>query len=76
MPAQDRAISRRDLLWHKPEPGREVASLRERVAGADRGDDRARDDRADPRHAHEAVAACARKAQALSVRGTEPVSLL
>jgi hypothetical protein len=55
--AQDRAISRRDLLWHEPEPSREVASLREHVTGADRGDHRARDDRADPRYAHEAVAA-------------------
>src|ERR1700704_3916645 len=54
--AQDRAISRRDLLRHQPEPSREVAPLREHVARADCGDDRARDDGADPRPAHEAIA--------------------
>ena len=51
------ASLRVDLLWHEPQPSREVASLREHVAASNGGDNRARDDGADPRHAHEAVAA-------------------
>ena len=35
--AEDRAISRRDLLRHQPESGAEVAPFGERVACADRG---------------------------------------
>src|SRR6266545_2817267 len=55
--AQDRAVSRRLLLRHQPQPGAEVASLLEPGAIADRRYHRARDDRADPRHGHQALAA-------------------
>jgi hypothetical protein len=55
--AQDRAISRRLLLWHEAESGTEVASLLEACAIADRCYHGTRDDRADARHSHQALAA-------------------
>src|SRR3984893_427220 len=45
--AEDRAVSRRDLLGHQSEPGAEVAAFGEYVASADRGHHGARNDRPD-----------------------------
>src|ERR1700732_2523078 len=52
--AEDRAVSRRDLLGHQSEPGAEVAAFGEYVASADRGHHGARNDRPDARHRHQA----------------------
>ena len=48
--AEDRAVSRRDLLGHQSEPGAEVAAFGGYVSGADRGHYGARNDRPDARH--------------------------
>src|SRR5207253_10238390 len=53
---KDRAIAGRYLLGHQAEPGAEVAALRERIAGADRGHHRARDDWPDAWHRHQPLA--------------------
>src|SRR5229473_3361622 len=45
--AEDRAVSRRDLLGHQSEPGAEVAAFGEYVSSADRGHHGARNDRPD-----------------------------
>src|SRR5712671_5168823 len=52
--AEDRAVSRRDLLGHQSEPGAEVAAFGEYVSSADRGHHGARNDRPDARHRHQA----------------------
>jgi hypothetical protein len=52
---ENRSIAGRDLLRHKTKPGHEVAALLEGVAGSDRRDHRAGDDRPDPGCAHEAT---------------------
>src|SRR5262245_41772637 len=55
-PAEDRAISSRDLLRHKPQPCSEVTTLGETIAGPDRGHHRARDDRSDAWYARQPLA--------------------
>src|SRR6202795_5001250 len=52
--AEDRAVSRRDLLGHQSEPGAEVAAFGEYVSSADRGYHGTRNDRSDARHRHQA----------------------
>src|SRR6195256_1092949 len=52
--AEDRAVSRRDLLGHQSEPGAEVAAFGEYLSSADRGHHGARNDRPDARHRHQA----------------------
>src|SRR5262249_54835581 len=54
--AENRAVSRRELLRDEPQPGGEVAALDEPVPGADRRHHRAGDERPDPRHAHQPLA--------------------
>src|ERR1700681_4068154 len=51
--ADDRAVSRLDLLVHQSEPGAEVAAFGEYVSSADRGHHGARNDRPDARHRHQ-----------------------
>src|SRR6202045_1853451 len=51
--AEDRAVSRRDLLGHQSEPGAEVAAFGEYVSSADRGHHGPRNDRPDARHRHQ-----------------------
>src|SRR5262252_3519167 len=55
--AEDGAVAGRDLLGDEPQPGGEVAAFRERIAGADCRHHRARDDRSNPRYAHQALTA-------------------
>src|SRR5499426_3967928 len=66
--AEDRAIARRVLPGYEPQPGAEVASLPEAGAVADRRHHGARDDRSDPRHRHQALAAAILLRQRLDVR--------
>src|SRR5215471_6356519 len=54
--AQDRAIPGRLLLRYQPQPGGKIAPLLEAGAIADRRHDRAGDDRAHARNAHEPLA--------------------
>src|SRR6266852_2282981 len=54
--AEDRAIPSGLLLGHEPQPSAEVASLLEAGAIADRRHHGTRDDRADARHGHQALA--------------------
>src|SRR5262245_26801228 len=53
--AEDGAVAGRDLLGDEPQPSGEVAAFRERIAGADCRHHRARDDRSNPRYAHQAL---------------------
>src|SRR5262249_15045035 len=55
--AEDRAIPSRDLPGDEPQPSGEVAALAERIALANRSYHCAGDDRPDPRHAHQPLAA-------------------
>src|SRR6266478_3730492 len=55
--AEDGAVAGRDLLGDEAQPSGEVAAFRERIAGADCGHHRTGDDRPDPRHAHQPLAA-------------------
>src|SRR5215472_16694006 len=54
--AKDCAVSRRELFGDKTQPGGEVAALGGRIPGPDRRHHRARDNRPDPRHAHQPLA--------------------
>jgi hypothetical protein len=54
--AEDGAVAGRYLLGNKAEPVTEVAAFGEYLAGADRGDHRAGDDRADAGHCHQPLA--------------------
>src|SRR6266702_4523115 len=54
--AEDRAVSRRDLLGHLSEPGGKVATLGEYISCANRSHHRARDDRTNAGHAHQPLA--------------------
>src|SRR6266480_6907235 len=55
--AEDGAIPSRDLLGDEPQPSGEVAALAERITLTNSGHDRAGDDRSNPRHAHQPLAA-------------------
>src|SRR5215510_7151532 len=66
--AEDRAIAGRYLPGYEPQPGAEVASLLEAGAVTDRRHDGARDDRPDPRHRHQTLAAGVLLRQRLDVR--------
>src|SRR5215471_13355147 len=67
--AKDRAIAGRELLRHEPKPCAEVAAFRERIAGADRGHHRARDDRADARNRHQSLTAFVLTSQRFDLAG-------
>jgi hypothetical protein len=54
--AQDRAVARRLLFGHQPQPSAEITSLLEAGTIADRRHHCARDHRADARHCHQALA--------------------
>src|SRR5262249_60415242 len=66
--AGDGATPGRFLLGPEPRPGAEVASLLEAGAVPDRRHDGARDDRPDPRHRHQTLAAGVLLRQRLDVR--------
>src|SRR6266481_258737 len=70
--AEDRAVAGRQLFRHEPEPGAEVAAFRERIAGADRGHHRARDDRADAGDRHQSLAAFVLTSQRFDLAGEAP----
>src|SRR5262245_65737263 len=53
--AKDGAVAGRDLPGDEPQPGGEVAALRERITTADRSYDCAGDDRPDPWYTHQAA---------------------
>src|SRR5262249_4105620 len=67
--AENRAVASRYLFRHEPKPGAEVAAFRERIAGADRGHHRARDDWADARDRHQSRAAFVLSSQRFDLAG-------
>src|ERR1700747_2470329 len=67
--SENRAVPSRELLRHESEPCAEVAAFRERIAAADRGHHRARDNRADAGDRHQAFATFVLASQRFDLAG-------